>query len=269
MVKVMLIYAVEDEKNVLEEIKDTLLLAVERAEVCTFMRGKKALDAIELGGKPDVVFLDIEMPGMNGLEFAVKVKKLLPDIRIVFITGYEKYAVRAFKLKAHGYLLKPLTVEDVRDELKYIPGKGGDSTETKDRLSVRCFGHFDVFWRGEPIIFTRKQTKELFAYLIDREGAACTAGEIGLALWEKGIPEKSEQHRVRNLISDLRSTLRDIGMENVLIREHREIAVRRSMIDCDYYRFLDGDIDAVNAYRGEYMVDYSWAESTMARLSGM
>ncbi len=261
----MLIYAVEDEKIVLEEIRDTLLQAEDGAIVRTFMRGAKALDAIRQGDRPEAVFLDIEMPGISGLEFAVSVKKLLPDIRIIFITGYEKYAVKAFKLKVHGYLLKPLTVEDVRDELKYMRGP----TEVPDdKLVVRCFGHFDVFYRGEPVIFMRKQSKELLAYLIDRGGAACTAGEIGLALWENGISEKTEQHRVRNLISDLKNTLREIGMEDVLIREHREVAVRRDMIECDYYRMLDGDMDAVNDFRGEYMVDYSWAENTLARLAG-
>ncbi len=259
----MLIYAVEDEKIVLEEIRDTLLEAVEGINVRTFMRAAKALEAIRLGDKPDVVFLDIEMPGISGLEFVVDVKKILPDIRIVFITGYEKYAVRAFKLKVHGYLMKPLTVEDVREELSYIP-KSIESSGNK--LSVRCFGHFDVFYKGEPVIFKRKQSKELFAYLIDREGAACTTGEVGLNLWQKGASADAEMHRVRNLISDIKNTLREIGMEDVLIREHREVAIRKELVDCDYYRLLEGDIEAINSFHGEYMEDYSWAEIKAERL---
>ena len=55
-------------------------------------------------------------------------------------------------------------------------------------------------------------------------------------------------------------------MEKLLIRERRQIAIRRDMVDCDYYRMLSGDMSEVNAYGGEYMVDYSWAELTSGRL---
>ena len=259
----MLIYAVDDEKNVLKEMEATIKEAVKDADVHIFTRGATALDAIRQGERPDVVFSDIEMPGISGLRFAVELKKMLPDIRIIFTTGYEQYAIEAFKIKVHGYLMKPLTVRDIHDELEHIPSM---CLQIQDKLVVRCFGHFDVFWRGEPVIFMRKQSKELFAYLIDRRGAACTTGEIGLALWEKGSPGESEMHRIRNLISDLKKTFREIGMEDALIREHREIAVRKELIDCDYYRFLEGDMDAVDAYHGEYMIDYSWAEMTAVNL---
>ena len=125
---------------------------------------------------------------------------------------------------------------------------------------IKCFGHFDVYWHGKPLIFARKQSKELLAYLIDREGDACTTGEIALALWQEGGDTRAEQNRIRVLINDLRNTLREIGMEDVLIREHRQIAIRRDLLDCDYYHMLDGDMEAVNAYDGRYMVEYSWAE---------
>ena len=63
-----------------------------------------------------------------------------------------------------------------------------------------------------------------------------------------------------------RNRLRKISMEDLLIRERRQLALRREMVDCDYYRMLSGDMSAVNAYGGEYMVDYSWAELTSGRL---
>ena len=75
-----------------------------------------------------------------------------------------------------------------------------------------------------------------------------------------------EHNRIRVLINDLKKTLQSIGMERVLIREHRELAIRKDLIDCDYYRMLEGDMDAVNSYRGEYMMEYSWAEITNADL---
>ncbi|MBE5825599.1 MAG: hypothetical protein E7307_03085 [Butyrivibrio sp.] len=174
------------------------------------------------------------------------------------MTGYEEYAIEAFRIKAQGYLLKPVTVEDVKRELEYHPP--AEKPQDKDKLVVKCFGHFDVYWHGEPVIFQRRQSKEILAYLIDREGAACTPGEIALALWQDGGDTKAEQNRIRVIINDLKNTLKSIGMEQVLIREHREIAIRRDLVDCDYYRLLEGDMEAINEFRGQYMAEYSWAE---------
>ena len=75
------------------------------------------------------------------------------------------------------------------------------------------------------------------------------------------------KHRIRDLISDLRKTLREIGMEDVLVRRSGQAAIMRDRMDCDYYRMLDGDMQAINAVHGEYMKQYSWAELTTGRLS--
>ena len=259
----MQVFVIDDEEQILQETTELMREASEGAEIRSFHRAAAALDAIREGDRPDVVFSDIEMPGISGLEFAVRLKTISPETRIVFTTGYEQYAVEAFRVKAHGYLMKPLTIQSLRDELDYVPEMRKTS---QDKLVVRCFGYFDVYWRGKPVIFGCKQCKELLAYLIDRRGAACTAKEITLALWETEGTEKAEHNRLRVLLSDLRSTLKKIGMEEALIREHRELAIQTDMIDCDYFRMLEGDMDAVNAYHGEYMKEYSWAELTNARL---
>ena len=203
------------------------------------------------------------MPGLTGLEFAVRLKTLSPDTRIIFVTAYSEYAIAAFKVHAHGYLMKPLMVEDVVEELQAIPSA---SEPELDKLQIRCFGHFEVFWKGKPVIFGRKQTKEMLAFLIDREGASCTANEIATELWEDETDSKVISQRVRNLISDLKGVLHSIGMDEVLIRDRQQIAIRQDKVDCDYYRLLAGDMEYVNAYRGEYMVDYSWAELTSGKL---
>lgn len=254
----MLIFAIDDEENVLEEVVSAIKKAAPESEIMSFNRAGKALDAIIDGKRPDYVFSDIEMPGISGLDFAIKTKNLSPSSKIVFVTGYREYAIEAFRIKSHGYLLKPVTADDIKRELDYRPAVRDEINDEK--LVVKCFGHFDVYWHGEPLIFSRKQSKELLAYLIDRKGAACTPGEIALALWQEGGDTKAEQNRIRVIINDVKNTLKEIGMEQVLIREHREIAIRRELIDCDYYRMLEGDMDSLNEYSGQYMVEYSWAE---------
>ena len=159
------------------------------------------------------------------------------------------------------------TIEEARKALN-------DETTSKEacggKLEVKCFGYFDVLWQGRPLIFKRKQSKELLAYLIDRGGAACSSEEIAASLWgDYDSDAKAEKNRLRVLISDLKGTLKDIGMEDALVREKREVAILRDHMDCDYYRLLSGDKTAFEMYDGEYMKQYEWAELTNARLHFM
>lgn len=261
----MMILAIDDEPKALRLLHDAIAAAEPNAEIVDFSDGEDALLAIrEQHMTPNVVFLDIELPEMSGLAFAVELKKLAPETKIVFVTGFPKYAADAFMLHVNGYIVKPVYADRVREELDHLnllPEK-----PKPDKLQVRCFGHFEVFWHGKPVIFQRRQSKELLAFLIDREGRACTAEEIAAALWEDDGDMNAAKGRIRLILHDLRATLKELGMEDVLIREHRQLAVRRELLDCDYYRMLAGDMSAVNAYQGRYMIDYSWAELTNGRL---
>ena len=260
----MLLFAIDDEPKMLRLLRAAMAQAAPEAEIRDFPSGAAAVAALEGGARPDAVFSDIQMPGLDGLELAAEIKRLSPDTGIVFVTGYDEYAMEAYRLHVSGYVMKPVDAARVREELDHL--NLPPAPPEPDKLRVRCFSHFEVFWRGEPVIFQRKQTKELLAYLIDREGRACSAEEIAAALWENDGDTQATKHRLRNLLTDLRKTLRGIGMEDLLIRERRQLAIRQDLVDCDYYRMLEGDMEAVNAYRGEYMVEYSWAELTAGRL---
>lgn len=225
----------------------------------------------------DVVFLDIEMPGMNGLELAKRIKDICSTINIIFVTGYAEYALSAHRLYVSGFLLKPVTEEDVRtalDNLRYPIQKRDDTEGWKaareqqnELLTVQCFGNFEVFWKGIPLHFQRSKSKEMLAYLVDRRGASCTIGELIGILWEDKNETRSLHNQCRNLIYDLRKTFQKNGIRDVLIRNRNTVAVNCSMLDCDYYHFLEYDAAAVNTYHGEYMMQYSWAEMTIANLS--
>ena len=261
----MLIFAIDDEPKLLKYLHAAIAGAEPEADIRDFLMGQPALDAIrDEGLRPDVVFSDIRMPGVTGLELAVRIRTLSPQTRLVFVTGYEEYALDAFQCRASGYVLKPVNAEKIRAELDALPP--ALLPQQPEKLTVRCFGYFEVFWKGKPLPFQRQQTKELFAYLISREGATCTHGEISTALWEEEDDMKLAGSRIRTLLHDLRTTLREIGMEDVLIRHRASIAVNRERIDCDFYRMRDGDMDAINSFNGDYMQQYSWAEVTTGML---
>ncbi len=260
----MTVFILEDEPILRRQEEQVLRRVLPEADLVCFGLAREALEAIEQKDRvPDVVFSDIEMPGMNGLSFAVRVKSLCPEAKIIFVTGYPDYAVEAYRIHAGGYIMKPLEPERVREELEAL---SVPVSHAKSGLQVRCFGDFEVFWKGAPLLFDRRQTKELFAFMVDHEGRLCTSEEIIAALWEEDDNVRAAKGRLRNLISDLKQTLERIGMGEVLIRKSGLIAIRREMLDCDYYRMLEGDMTALNAYRGEYMKQYSWAEGTAGAL---
>lgn len=261
----MQILAIDDEARALSLLQKAIRDAAPEAEVLPFRSGKQALEAIEQQMlRPDFIFSDIQMPDLNGLELAVRLRIAAPEAKLVFVTGYSHYALDAFQLHASGYILKPVDEARIREELEHHGIQ--EKMPEPDKLVVRCFGAFEAFWNGIPLSFGRQQTKELLAYLIDRRGAYCSAEEIIAAIWEDELDMPAAKHRIRNLVGDLRKTLKGVGLEQMLLRKRNQLAILPACTDCDYYRMLEGDMDAVNAFRGEYMAQYSWAELTKGEL---
>lgn len=247
--------AVDDEPYILEELRDTLQKARPQAEVLAFSRPREALDAVH-SLTVDTAFLDVEMGSMSGLELAAELKRIQPEAHIIFVTGHPKYAVNAFQLHATGYLLKPISLEALERELTFLY----DEAATACRLKVQTFGGFEVFVEGKPLKFGRSKAKELLAYLVDKRGAAATTAEAYAALFEEAEDTVSGKSMFRNIVRDLRMSLKTAGVEDVLLRGFNSLAIVPEMLDCDYYRFLEGDPAAVNQYQGDYLPQYSWAE---------
>lgn len=212
----------------------------------------------------DVAFLDIDMPQMNGLMLAKKMKDVYGQANIIFVTGYSEYALEAHRLYVSGFLTKPVEEQEMRQALEHL--RQPITLPKKNRLQIQCFGNFEVFVEGIPLHFKRSKTKEMLAYLVDREGAVCSGGELMGVLWENGFATQTQRGQLRNLIFDLRNVLAENHVEQILIRNRNAIAINKNMVDCDYYEFLKHDPLAVNLYHGEYMSQYSWAEMTIGML---
>ena len=97
--------AIDDEPLCLDDLRLTLAEAAPDCCCACFSSPAQAL-AYAQTHPIDAAFLDIEMSDVSGLALAKQLKDLQPDLHIIFVTGYEKYAVSAFSLHASGYLLK-------------------------------------------------------------------------------------------------------------------------------------------------------------------
>ena len=117
-------------------------------------------------------------------------------------------------------------------------------------IVVQTFGNFEIFVDGETLVFHRQKAKELLAYLIDRGGRGVNRPGIFAALWEEGQYDYSRQKYLDVIIRSLRETLKEAGVEQILEIKGGFLRVKTEMLDCDLYRFLRNDPEAVNAYRG-------------------
>ena len=259
---------VDDEKLITDYLVSLCPSLPPLTEAVGFTRARDALKWLGENGA-ELALLDIDMPDMNGLTLAAEIKKLRPQMAIVFLTGFSEYAVKAFELRASGYLLKPVTRERLAEEVAYA--LSGKRPEPQAHILARTFGSFDLFVDGEPVTFRQAKCKELLAYLIDRQGGSVTRAEAFSILWEDRLYDRPMQKQLDVILRSLRDTLTEHGAGAILEMKKGALRVRPEMISCDAWRFFSGDADAVNAYRGEYMSAYSWGadtESYMTRKCG-
>lgn len=255
----MNIIVVDDEPLALRGIARLVREAGEAGEVQEFSLPRTAL-AFAREHRVDVAFLDIEMPGMSGIELAKALKDKNPDTHIVFVTSYEQYALDAFAVRATGYLLKPARLEDVRRELTFVYDERRARVRRPSIVHVRTFGGFEAEVDGVPLSFKRSKSKELFALLVDKRGCGVATREACAVLWEDAPYNASRRSYFQNIVADLRAALTAAGAEAVLVCSRNSLAIDPALIDSDSYRFLEGDPVAVNSYRGDYLPAYSWAE---------
>ena len=250
--------AVDDELYMLETLEEAVRASSDIAQVECFSTCSAAL-AYAMEHPIDIAFLDINMRGIGGLGLAEKLQELHPRCKIIFCTGYEEYAVSAFRLHVSGYLMKPITPEAVQKEIDHI--KGVKSTEKL--LTIKCFGNFEVLHNGEILPFKRKKAKELLAVLIDRNGAGLTAKQICAILFPDNTDDTKNAAYLRQLMLDLKNTLKTIRAEEVLQHDTPYYRIDTNLVKCDYLSFLE---TGKPSFYGEYMTQYSWAEVTCAML---
>ena len=254
----MIAIAVDDEALMLGALVKAISSSPDISEVIKFSSCDEALEYVK-NNSIDVAFLDINMRGMGGLALAENIIAARPGCKIVFCTGYEEYAIPAFRLHASGYLMKPISAEDVQAEINNIKG----IKEREKLLKVKCFGNFEVFVREEKLVFKRAKTKELFAFLIDRKGAGMTAKEICATLFPEDSDDVKNSAYLRQLVLDMKATLKALGAENVFRHEKPYYRIDTSLIECDFLSYLEV---GKPEFHGEYMMQYSWAEETCATL---
>ena len=182
-----------------------------------------------------IIFLDIEMPGLNGIDGANLLKKMYPRLNIIFVTGHPQYLRQAYGLHPSGFLEKPVCEQDILDELEELRFPLPNYV-----LKVKC-SPFCVFVDNMPYDFGAAKTTELFAYLVYKKGGYCTNSELCRVLWGFGDEKRS---RLRQLIMELRGCFEKLSAPDMLLRKYGSIGLDISQIE------IDGNTDGIKKYYG-------------------
>ena len=253
----MKILIVDDEAYLRDELKDSLerisSAKNEYVEADDYNSAVKQLKENSF----DIAFLDIHLRGKSGLEIAERAKRVSPKTNLVMVTAYSEYALDAFKLFVSGYLLKPFSDNDLREVMNHLrtPVDLGGAM-----LEVRCFGNFEVFAGGKPMVFKRSKEKELLAYLIGLKGSSASKNEICANIFEDSVTPEKADINFRQVFACLKKDLKRYGLDDVIVHNNNAYAIDAALVRCDYYDYITGKSTGENVYRGEFMNQYSWAE---------
>ncbi|WP_018391879.1 response regulator [Bacillus sp. 37MA] len=268
MIKTVLV----DDEEVGMEVIRFLLADDPDVQICgAYTNPFAALDHLEQQ-EVDAFFLDIEMPGMSGIDLARHIKKHNPSIHIVFITAYRAFALEAFDLYSLDYMLKPITKQRLDKAVSRLKGVIGDCPAAKG-VSIRTFGDFQVTdsSSNQPFVWKTNKVKELCAFFIHHEGSLLERDYIVEALWPDVNVDKAKISLYTG-ISYLRKVFKEHGMEEIILKNGSAYYIDIERLNCDCIEwnkmmsngthertYMEKRLDL---YTGDYMemTGFHWAQ---------
>ncbi len=133
---------------------------------------------------------------------------------------------------------------------------------------IRTFGYFDVFVGDKPVAFSNKKSKELLALLVDRRGGYITSEEAIGFLWEDEPANSVTFSRYRKVALRLKNTLEEYGISNIIESVDGKRRIVSENVQCDLYKYLSGKEEYSQLFKGSYLTNYSWGETTLGELVG-
>ncbi|GLC90139.1 response regulator [Lysinibacillus piscis] len=285
----MRVVLVDDEHLPLTRLKTLLEKydVFELSVVGVYMGAHEALSSIQ-SVQPDVVFLDIMMPDMDGLELGEKILELLPNVEVVFTSGFDKFAIDAFNLHAIDYLLKPVQksrLEKTLTRLQRVYQKNQQVVEKQQMIQLLGDLHIIAAdGTSQPMKWRTSKAKELFTYMLSRRNEMVYRETILELFWQDSDIDKASK-QLYTAIYTIRQTLKKYGLDGVQIssltlNSGYKMTVNNVVIDIEQWlaqikalplleqSTLTEHIQAFEAYTGEYLgdSDYLWAEGEKVRL---
>ncbi|QJD84622.1 response regulator [Cohnella herbarum] len=225
---------VDDEELSVKRLK-RILSNTGDVEICgTFFDPREAYQFVA-ANPIDVAFLDISMPEMNGMKLSRALLDLHASIDIVFVTGYDNYAVQAFDLSALDYLMKPVTAERLAQTLNKLGKKQDGLVSVESRIELLLFDGFNISLpRGESLKLRSPKTEELLAFLICEKSV--TREKIIDTMWNDLSPDKAWKN-LNSTLYYIRKAIQSSNIVHFIKADRNEIWIEETGIHCDLYEF--------------------------------
>lgn len=229
----MKIAAVDDEFHALERF-ERMISEVTELDLCGLFESGEQLLSYLRENPLDAVFLDIEMPGVDGLRLAEQIQNLNENIEIIFITAFNQYAVDAFEVQAVDYILKPLKEERLEKTIRRLL-KTHKTAASPGKPYIQCIGGFEVFVGRKAMTWKNSKAKEVLAFLVHKSGLPVNWEKIADAVWPDFNSEKAQTnfHATTYL---LRKRLAEAGLSQILESVRGNYRIVTEEADCDVWR---------------------------------
>ncbi len=221
-------YAIQGLKMLLEEIDGIDVVA-------TFEESSKLLTEIE-DIRPDVLFLDIEMPQLNGFQVLERLTEINCIPNIIFVTAYTHYAVKAFEVNAIDYIVKPVVKSRLLKAIERI--KPITEISCKNVIEINCFKQFRILDNKKDINsgWRTRKAEELIAYLISENGSYVSKDKIAEALW----PDQNRENALSNLYMAyyyIKRQEEKLGIKIPIESKRGKMRIDIEKISCDLIEF--------------------------------
>ena len=249
--------AMHENTPLIEELKKDSLKNVVELALGEFSQEK----LLEI--RPDILFVSVCSPQTEYQAILEAVKNSGLQTVICLIGNSMQQAVLAYEHKCDYFIYRPFHADELHRCVSSL------ELLAKRICHIRSvtFGWFEIYVNEIPILFHNAKAKELLALCIDRRGADVSIYEAIDALW----PQKSYDERAKRLyrkaVISIHQTLSEYGVGHLFSSRRGSCKIDKSVIECDYYTFLQAPKEHLLMLNGKYLYDYPWAEETLARIT--
>ncbi|MBD8500126.1 response regulator [Paenibacillus sp. CAU 1523] len=284
----MKVLLVDDEKLALHSF-NRLLKDYNDIDIVAMTQDPREALVLAEHGAIDVVFLDIEMPEMNGMVLAEKLMEIQPELRIVFVTAYNEYAIQAFEVNALDYILKPvqrnrLAVTMQRLHKQFLSANDQNKTPQYLLCCMQSLYLRDDQNQVQSFQWRTLKAQELFAYLLHYRGRTVQKDSILEVLWFDCELDKASNllhttmYQVRRTLKRLNVDIQIKYIDNGYRLEMGAVLLDMDQWEQDLLESLPVRAETIGPhhklfaqYSGDYLeaYNYIWAESERERLRAL
>jgi len=205
LLKSLRVLFVEDEENILRLFKEAI-----GDSFYSFTLAKDGLDGLEMFEKisPDIVITDINMPKMNGLEMATKIKEINPNIPVIILSAFSdrEKLMSAIDARVFKYFIKPYEPDEILEYISSIAEELGSKTvELCDGFSYNKTTH--ALYKDSRFVSLSKNENKLLRLLVESQNSIIDDETIKQSVWDESVSDERLRTFVRRLRAKTSKTL--------------------------------------------------------------